>query len=288
MIVLSALLAAIFSQPLDSIWVPEPPRTVLIAEGCMASYNPDGSAVVYARSYGETSGLSILDVETGTSKRLTESGKDPAWSPDGSLIAYVEVDDATSQEEVWLVSPTGEDRKRVMEGGYPGWSGDGSQLYVHSRASNAIFACNPKDSEGKPHVFFEACTAWYPAVSPDGKSIAFSDGNLLRVISRDTREERLRWRLQGARGLLPHWSPDGAFVGIGGFDSDPAGVWVVNIETGKVARVAGGLFTLPSWRPDGKTVIFDERSNAGLKVWAVPSEALEFTTQATAQAEGKM
>ena len=53
------------------------------------SSSPDGSRVAIATGYLGTGGIHVFDLATRSLSTWSESGFSPAWSPDGSVIAYV-------------------------------------------------------------------------------------------------------------------------------------------------------------------------------------------------------
>ena len=61
----------------------------VVAEGFHPSWSPDGKELAYSRGVLGSSGIEILNLQTGKTRLLTIPGKDPAWSPDGRYIAYV-------------------------------------------------------------------------------------------------------------------------------------------------------------------------------------------------------
>ena len=56
-------------------------------------WSPDGTRLVYAAGPRQSAGLYILDLTTHQTRKLTR-GIAPAWSPDGSLIAFRRSHDA--------------------------------------------------------------------------------------------------------------------------------------------------------------------------------------------------
>ncbi|MGH2899507.1 MAG: TolB family protein, partial [Solirubrobacteraceae bacterium] len=62
----------------------------------------------------------------------------PAWSPDGSRIAFLTNRDADF--EIYTMKPDGSDPVRlttsVGEDAHPSWSPDGSQIAFHSRRTS--------------------------------------------------------------------------------------------------------------------------------------------------------
>jgi len=105
-----------------------------------ADLSPDGRRVVYAVTRADVEAerdrvaLHLLDVETGASRQLTAgagSDSSPAWSPDGSLIAFVS--DRAGAPQVFLISPDGGEARQLTElekgvAGTPAWSPDGTKL----------------------------------------------------------------------------------------------------------------------------------------------------------------
>ena len=111
------------------------------------------SRVVLAAYVAETAGancyvLSIIDLRTGARTELdTTLVKDqtpsenetlelPAWSPDGTKIAYTRLDEPLDTRELWIVNADGSNPAKVeldadvsvME---PRWSPDGNRDLVH-------------------------------------------------------------------------------------------------------------------------------------------------------------
>jgi dipeptidyl aminopeptidase/acylaminoacyl peptidase len=105
-----------------------------------ADLSPDGSRVVYAVTRADIEAeqdrvaLHLLDVETGARRQLTAGkGSDgsPAWSPDGSQIAFVS--DRAGAPQLFVISPDGGEARQVTElekgvSGTPAWSPDGTKL----------------------------------------------------------------------------------------------------------------------------------------------------------------
>jgi len=258
-----------------------------VAAGWKASWSPDGKRLVFGKPQGR--GLQILTVADGSVADLTDSGKDPVWSPDGRWIAFVKEPafNAYLGEETWIVNPEGRSARKVVDGGYPNWSGDGKRLIVHVRREPKLVAIEVDHPEPKPQTFYEGAMSWYPAVSPDEKRIAFGQRGALVVVERSTGKVLLTWPVPGSRGLLPAWSPDGKQVGFGGFDNDPTGLWIVDVDAQRAVRVATGTYTLPAWSQDGRWLAFDYRGPAQREVWTIETQGLDqrrVVTLAEAQA----
>lgn len=246
-----------------------------VAVGGKSSWSPDGEKIVYGKMpFG--AGLQILDRATGKITDLVPSGKDAAWSPDGRFIAYVAEPsvNAYQAESVWLVKPSGGEPRRIADGGFPTWSSDGKTLFVHSRKERTLFAIDVYDPQAHTSVLLPNLPAYYPAVSPDRKRIAFGMRDELVIVDRETGERLLTWPTPGNRGLLPAWSPDGKWVGFGGFDNCQLGLWALDVDAQQAVQLTKGPFTMPSWSRDGKQLAFDRRSSNAREVWTIETSVL--------------
>jgi serine/threonine protein kinase len=113
--------------------------------------------------------------------------------------------------------------------------------------------------------------------SPDGKSLVYSDGNKLYLISADGGSPE-KLIPTGEDEALPSWLPDGksiAFAYWDGVTHPRKGVPVVDLATHSVSMMPGAEeYYEPSWSPDGKymVAIADNPSRlvlytAGTKAW---------------------
>jgi Tol biopolymer transport system component len=115
-----------------------------------------------------------------------------------------------------------------------------------------------------------------PAVSPDGKRIAFSskrDGNpeVYLVNSDGSRPRRLT--RNKAFDFMPAFSPDGSKLA---FVSDRDGgnnmIYMVDIDSGRELRLTGGFSDnlLPQFSPDGEEIYFLSDRDGRYGVWRMP------------------
>ena len=100
------------------------------------SFSPDGSMV----AYGTDDGISVIEAEGGGTPRLVAASdpstmtwlQDPAWSPDGSRIAFVAYGELRRDYAISVVNADGTGPRELIDvrGGVAGlaWSPDGSQL----------------------------------------------------------------------------------------------------------------------------------------------------------------
>ena len=120
-------------------------------EARQAFWSPDGSSIAYSVA---SRGIYVIRSD-GSARRqiMSEHGAatvDPLWSPQGSLIAYVQ-DADTPRDGIYVVRPDGSQRRRLVKllrndaeyGRLPGavsWSSDGRSLTYAKYANGAVSA----------------------------------------------------------------------------------------------------------------------------------------------------
>jgi Tol biopolymer transport system component len=225
-----------------------------------ASFSPDGRRLVVGRI---DRGLEIVDLGTGARTRLTQFGKDPAWSPDGRLVAFVE--GHSNAEEVWLIEAAGGQPWRLIKGGFPSWSADGKRVFFSTRPQGHVHEIAAEPPGAAPRPLFTQASTWYPAVSPDEKLIAFGvDGDLV-VVDHARGVEVARAAMGSSGGLFVHWSPEGEWIAVG--PSEGGWISLFAPATREIRRVVAGPFTMPAFSRDGRLMAFDQRLRGTNDVW---------------------
>ena len=105
----------------------------------------------------------------------------------------------------------------------------------------------------------EGALQFPPAVSADGKSVAFalrrSGKEQMHVMNGDgTRLHPLSGDID-VRGT-PSWSPDGKWIVTAGSDRDGAGLFKLPVDGGSPVRMATGRFLDPVWSPRGDLIVY--------------------------------
>jgi Tol biopolymer transport system component len=189
---------------------------------------------------------------------------EPAWSPDGSKIAFISRRDGPAHVYVMQADGTGARRltDTPRDDEHPSWSPDGRRI-VFGR--EGILAVIPADGGKARRILIRPGSAIDPAWSPDGKLIAFSyrsPGTPVReiyVMRPDGSGVRRLTKL-GDVSAAPAWSPDGRRIA---FESNAFGdhyeIYTVGLDGKSPQRVtiSESSDTLePAWSPDGRELAF--------------------------------
>jgi tricorn protease len=164
-------------------------------------------------------------VEKGPTRNLTHSpgahDKWPAWSPDGSKVAFIS--DASGEEEIYVVAQDGSaPAERITTGG--------------------------------------SAFRFQPSWSSDGKRIAFSDkdGRLWVVTTADHKLLEVAHSTEGEIRDY-QWSPSGSWLAFSMNDASGfSALYVWGADEGKLHQVTSGTFNedTPAWDPKGDCLYF--------------------------------
>ena len=146
------------------------------------SWAPDGRRlVVVGYQWNDGGGLYIQGVGTKTDVALTPEDQDPttatpdddpAWSPDGSTIAFVRHTRRAPHVSIYLIRPDGTKLRRLttLEADYPTWSPDSKELAFETGGRIAVANA---DGSGLRFLTSPTGSDTDPAWSPGGSAIAF-------------------------------------------------------------------------------------------------------------------
>jgi TolB protein len=211
------------TPPTNSVWVMKQngtSKTQLTNFGAFPDFSPDGERVALQGRPPGSASIDIYVVDrdgTGLTRLTSAPGTEayPAWSPDGTTIAFLS--DRTGIPQVWLMHADGTEQRQLTfdstwKDQVPDWRPDGSQLaYVADTAPDSGGDIWVIDSDGSdPRPLTAGSTLVGTAWSPDGTQLATTDTatGTVEVLNADGTGLRAVHSF-GLRQLVPAWQPRG-------------------------------------------------------------------------------
>jgi Tol biopolymer transport system component len=225
------------------------------------AWSADGKQIAFESDRDGSFGIYVMKADGSGQTQLTSLSPDPstpqyswdrpAWSPDGTKIAFA------SGGDIYVINIDGSGLKNLTnspgsEYG-PSWSPDGTKIAFASGID--IYVMDAGGSEptnltgGGTDCWASVSTDW----SPDGSKIAFqcniSDSEQIWVMNADGSDIS-----QLTFGELPSWSPDGkkiAFFRREVFWDNSAWIYVVNADGSNQTRLTDSPWysISASWQP---------------------------------------
>jgi len=210
--------------------------------------SPDGRFITYSGSRLGNADIYRMPLEGGTAQLIADLPGDafyPAWSPDGTEIAFYAVLPGTGSG-LFVVPANGGDPRLVAD--FPhgdlnsAWSPDGLHIAFPARGPqvsdpNAIWTVSRErvgDDWGDP-VRLTDFTCLVPDWAPDGESLVCVTGLELVIVSK-TVEIVTRFDPQMGSSS-PHFSPDGSEVYFFVKRGPAPGVWSFPVTGGEATQL---------------------------------------------------
>ena len=187
----------------------------------------------------------------------------PAWSPDGSQLAYVSFE--TGHAVVYVQSLYSNQRRVLANfrgsNSAPVWSPDGKQmaLVLTRDGSSQIYLARPDGSDIR-RITFSGAIDTEPHFSPDGQYLLFTSDRggspqIYRMPVKGGSTERLTFG-EGSN-FSPRHSPDGKNFVFAHLRNGRFYIALQDFQTGQMSLLTeGGWEKKPSFAPNGKLILF--------------------------------
>jgi TolB protein len=156
----------------------------------------------------------------------------PAWSPDGSKVAFRRL--SNGNFDVYVVNADGSGLQRLTTASsvesYPAWTPDGKQI---------VFASNRNDPNPTTCTNIEACTY--------NIFLMHADGSHVRQLSSGS-----------ASDIAPAVAPDGNTIAFMSNRGGAEAVWTMTINGTAIHQLTPASMQAgdPDWSPDGTKIVF--------------------------------
>ena len=246
----------------------------------------EGIYFVEVRGFGNSTG----SYELGVGAVARRNSVLPAWSPDGSRIAFVS--DRDGSVDIYAMKADGTGVTRLTRDAawdlFPAWSPDGSRIALSSdRDGNPEIYVMNADGTGMMRLTRGSPEgeSGQPTWSPDGSGIAFAserDGNFDIYVMNADGTGVTRLTRDAGWDYFPAWSPDGSRIA---FVSDRDDgfyeqIHVMNADGTGVTRltsVSPWFDGSPAWSPDGSRIAFDSDRDGDFDIYVMNADGTGVT-----------
>lgn len=202
----------------------------------------------------------------------------PAWSPDGTKIAFQSI--RNNKTKIYIMNADGTNEYQLNSNSTnadsePSWSPDGTKIaFISNKDSNTseIYTINIDSTNIRrlTNTYNSGISQNHnPSWSPDGSKLTYhaainSKWRVFTINDDGSNLTQITTHVTTGNGdRFPSWSPDGTKIT---FSSDREGgssIYTVNMQTlGLINLTGGGENEFdPSWSPDGTKIIFEGRSS---------------------------
>jgi Tol biopolymer transport system component len=264
-----------------------------------------GSVIAFQSDRDRQDEIYVMNAD-GSDQRLLISNQwaldsMPAWSPDGTRIAFAsrdrgkdfEICVVSAQQDLLVIQ--GEILKLTdneFNDLHPTWSPDGRQIAFYSKRDfyNDIYVIDVAGT-GEHQLTATQSNDKDPAWSPDGTLIAFvsnrENDNEIYVMNPDGSSQRALTE-NDSNEWSPAWSPDGSQIA---FITDRHGaqdLYVMDADGSNARRLTDDRYPWnddPAWSPDGSLIAFRSNRSDQVDIYLIKVNGSSIPQQLTFNSE---
>lgn len=206
---------------------------------------------------------------------------EPAWSPDGTKIAFKSDRSPSPNGGIWVVNADGTGLVLLTNtpdsgNAKPTWSPDGTKIAFHSNRDGLIGSIYVMNADGSNVTrltnqlpFSDSGAEW----SPDGTKMVFETnqnlGSNIGIINLDG-----TGRAVIGAGQFPAWSPDGTKIVFALLTATGYHIYTMNADGSDVTQLTFGVPNdqYPSFSPDGRKIVFARNTSGTIGLWTMNSD----------------
>jgi Tol biopolymer transport system component/DNA-binding winged helix-turn-helix (wHTH) protein len=242
-------------------------------------WSPDGKSLAISETDRDRTHarITLLSFADSVTRGLTEPGEqdldlEPAFSPDGSRVAFVRSNVGGMVSELYVVPTSGGKARRLTFDqrtiwSLPAWMPDGNEIVFTSSRSGSPSLWRISAAGGTPQpVAGSSVNSQCPTISLKGNQLAYQQTvhqtDILRFsLTGKNLQQSKPVPVIEAKGLniRPHFSPDGKKIAFQSSQSGYDEIWICNSNGSNCSSLTSlrGVAGAPRWSPDGRYIAFE-------------------------------
>ena len=242
--------------------------------GAVGEEAPPPARIAFTSTRDGNGEIYVMDADGSNQTRLTDDlapDSSPAWSPDGTRIAFTSDRSGVGNTGIYVMNPDGIGEADLGAAGCcPSWSPDGRQIAFQKFGDDwHIYIMNADGSNQTPLT-----TGVSPSWSAVGGKIAFTsdrDGNSEIYVMDADRSNHTRITNSPSFDVVPTWSPDGSKIAFESGRDGNSEIYVMDAEGANVTRLTNDPAddAEPAWSGDGTKIVFQSDRDGNFEIYVM-------------------